>query len=310
MCKTEVIGQLKKTITFISVHEHVGKKTLFFTNGKSQLYSQSIDQLINSLEKAAQEVFFKKSTAIVFVIPQYKNFMQKGDTLLSSEQVNNELFTCLIANKNYSNLLPSIFVAVSEGRKSIEKQIKKYREYSYCIKLHPLADLSSARDVVNSGLFEIAKEYCLPVTIHCSRPGLGCDVNDIMDIIVPAATENECYLNLAHAGFLDERIFEIIGNPYIFCDISPWSILVDQYLGYYDEYQAINLLEKLISKLPKQLLFGFDSPFNVQVWDDNSLHGKDIMTDINIIKQAIGNDKELMQNFFYKNPLSFIYHND
>ena len=306
MNKTEVFRHIRESKVCVTVHEHIGDCTLYFENGKTSTYVQTKETLAKKLGLLAERLSVESVYAITYPMPPYKQF-QKKDVKCASMHDINKCNDILSSETVLNGILPSILLTISEGCEKLSDEVANYASNAFCIKIHPLADMVTAKDVVSSDLFNLSLTYKIPITMHCSRPGQICDIHDIIKHIIPIASSEGVFINIAHAGFLDDAIFELAGLNNIFIDISPWSVLIDQLYGCYNKTVSAKMLEILFEMFPEQIMFGQDTPIDVQTWGDGSTHGNGLLEDVkDIVETVSSGDKELFNKLFRNNAVRFL----
>lgn len=217
----------------ISAHEHLGYARLTFSNGTYAEYNAELGELKKELSDLKNYLGSEKVECIVYPQIPYKQYSALGEyERLSSEMINREFFNML---EGVSDVVwyPFIYLRVTDSYEINERIINKYADRAYGIKLHPDAVLANAEDVLQSGILKLAEKYQKPITMHCSRPGMGLDLKEIRDKLMDRISCCDIRINLAHVGFLHKYIFEMKLPENIYFDVSPIGIVEDNlnYMG-------------------------------------------------------------------------------
>lgn len=315
----ESILELLREFPFaISMHEHIGDETLNFSNGFKSRYVQTIDELFASLKGLPWGKNYNFLASMVTPMPVYyysinaekKSDLNPGYGVYG--QHNEDLLSksnCII--KENVNVIPLPFVAVDirVPRTEFERAYNNSIFPIMGLKIHPGARNISIKDIIKSGYLDFAKEKSLPITIHCARTGVEGDFEDIAENLLPFAEEKGVNICIAHAGFLHHNISEIKNYSNVYTDISPWNIIINSFnrdlVNNFNE--QVNLLYNFLSTFEDRVLYGGDSPYDIQHWQTGEVIGKGRYYDFNVLNEAISKSTEqIPKKLFNLNPIKFL----
>lgn len=291
----------------ISAHEHLGYARLTFSNGTYAEYDAELEKLIKELSDLKNYFGSEKVECIVYPQIPYKQYsVLKEYERSSSEMINREFFNML---ERVSDVVwyPFIYLRVTDSYEINERIINKYADRAYGIKLHPDADFASAEVVLQSGILNLAEKYQKPITMHCSRPGRGLDLKEISDKLMDKISCCDIRINLAHIGFLHKYIFEVKLPSNIYFDLSPIGIIEDNLNYMDDKFETFkDQMMDILVKYGNRLMYGGDYPYNIQKWEDGSIHGRSRMKDLAVIMQLLDKTGMKAEDIFFNNICNFL----
>lgn len=311
-----ILDILKNNQCVISSHEHLGIETLVFDNGFEHTYNQNIGGLFENLNNLDWIVIYRYLATVVTTMPHYsfsKDIMWKSN-ITSGYGVygfsNKELLASCYewyVNNPQQIPLPFISIDINASLNELRELIKRSIFPVMGFKVHPSARGVSIKELARSDFFRFASEMKLPILLHCARKGMAGDFEDIYLNLLNKAMEYDLTICIAHAGFLDDKIkaIEKIGKIYV--GISPWSIITDSVYSNDELEFNVEKLENFINIFPDKILYGGDSPFDVQVWSTREKHGRGRNFDFMVLNKVIKKmGIYLARKIFYDNPVGYL----
>lgn len=300
---------MKRTIERIfSAHEHLGIGQLSFSNGTVAEYDASPQKLSGALAALQRETGCRELKCILYPQMPYKKYSTPREYMVPTEKINAEFYRQIPELPQEYEYFPFLYLRCRDSRQYNEDLIRKYRSRCFGIKLHPEAELIGTKEFFASEILRLAEEYALPITIHCSRSGGVFDFSSVSRQVFPQLGRKKVRMNLAHLGFFDKAIFEESLPDNVYMDLSPVGVIQDQYLlsgGCREEF--VKKFAAYVSQNAESILYGGDFPYNLQKWEDGSVHGTDTITDLKFLLEMVFVGNESLENYvFYKNTMEFV----
>ena len=291
----------------ISAHEHLGYSRLYFENGTYTEYNSHPDKLKADLLSLKKYSSTRKIGCIIYPQMPYKQYHFSEDYRYMSSKEINEDFYSMINFCSSINWYPFIYLRVTDDWRTNETLIKKYQNKAFGIKLHPDAELAEPEDFIKSKIFDLAEIYNKPITIHCARPGRGMDLGMVYDSLIDNMAVCSIGINLAHIGFLHSYILEKEFPENIYFDLSPFGIIEDN-LNYVEveTHSFNNLITRILMKHGQRLMYGEDFPYNLQKWEDGSIHGRSRVDDLKVLLELLNRAGVDPDDIFYNNASRFL----
>lgn len=292
----------------ISAHEHLGLGKLYFSNGNVAEYNALPKELEKELKLFQRITQCQEFGSILYPQIPYKKYNLQKKYVITSESINSSFLQMVQKLPKEFNYYPFLYLRCTDSKELNKRLLDRYNIAIYGIKVHPDAELVSTEEFLESGILDLAREYALPITVHCSRPGGKFDFYNIKKNIFPELQYYNINFNIAHMGFGDENIFDYVLPEKVYVDLSPLGIILDQYLllgG--KESRYVSKMICFIEQNPKAVMYGEDFPYNIQKWEDNSIHGKDRIADLKFLEEFIfDEDADLIDSIFYNNVKMFM----
>lgn len=291
----------------VSAHEHLGCSRLYFENGTYAEYDARPVELRNDLFDLINYCAPETLGCIIYPQMPYRQYhFSKEYIEATSEQINDAFFS-MIDFDSEIKWYPFLYLRITDDWKTNEAIIKTYGNKAYGIKLHPDAELAASDDFIKSKVFDLAETYNKPVTIHCARPGRGMDLGVIYDNLIDTMAGRSVGINLAHVGFLHRYMLEKEFPDNIYFDLSPIGIVEDN-LNHVDvEMDSFdNLITGILRKHGQRLMYGGDFPYNLQKWEDGSIHGRSRTEDLSVLFGLLEKTGVNPEDIFYNNVCHFI----
>lgn len=297
-----------KVINVISAHEHLGVGKLSFSNGTISEYNAFPHDLILEFEHLQDKICCNTLGSILYPQMPYKRYSSLDEYGVSSEHINDS-FMGMVQElpPNYS-YFPFAYLRCCDTQETNRRLLDKYGTSIFGIKVHPDAELINKRDFLDSGIIELADEKKLPITIHCSRVGGEFDYSSIVEELLPEFSKYNVRVNISHLGFGDKTIFQEKLPENVFVDCSPLGIVLDQFLLLgEDENEFVSGVSDFIKNNYLQVMYGEDFPYNIQKWEDGTIHGRDRMADLDYLFEIILKETpKATEYIFYKNVKRFL----
>ena len=314
----------------ISVHEHLDQEELFFENGKSVFYAQSLEEFMQQFSGLALKLHgqpLEMFCAAFFSCPIYERFraIQLDRSNCSNSDIyydaNNRILEEIgvlqkaFRDSNPHRLaegtsflpLPFLFVDPNISASGFESQYAAVLDKVAGLKWHPFAQRKEPKDYVRAGYVDLAAQYHLPTVIHCERPGEKGDLNALFNDVSPHAEKARVPIDIAHMGFLHKGFNRIGDFEFSYIDMSPWSTITMADNDQVSMQARAELLAEFLKAHSNSMLFGMDTPFNWSLWSNGRKYGADVADEIKILEQAISlAGVEAADRLLNKNPRQFL----
>ena len=291
-----------------SAHEHLGFGKLEFENGSHTIYDARGDVLLKSINPLREYLECQKLNCILYPQMPYRKYSKAEEYAIETDVINSNFFEQLNNLPTVYSYYPFVYLRCTDSLTANERIIKEYRERCYGIKIHPDAEMIGTDRIASSGVFELASEYDLPITIHCSRPGGMADYQAIRRDLLDKVVEKGIRFNIAHLGFACHEMLTDTLPEKVFTDLSPMGVILDQYLrSDGTEGAFFSETEAFIHNNSRAVMYGGDFPFDIQKWEDGSIHGNGRMEDIKMLERIISTiDADEKNAIFYDNCFIFL----
>ena len=293
----------------ISAHEHLGNGRLSYSNGSFAEYNAQHDDLEKDFRLLSR--FMGRNVVGTVIYPQfpYRAYSTAQEFAVPAEEINDRFLELVRGWDTDISKYPFAYLRIKDPNSQSRKILEKHRDGIFGIKLHPDAEGANAEELLNSGILDLAQELCLPVTVHCSRPGGMMDFPAVCRTLLDPIGCRNVRLNIAHAGFLHPDAANCQLPDNVFMDISPLGIILDQYrLQGQPEGALRRMLDTTLAAHPNAVMYGADMPYNLQVWEDGSRHGIPRSDELELLRGALTQlPKEQVDAFYYGNACRFLF---
>ena len=293
----------------LSAHEHLGNGRLSFSNGTFAQYHAQPRDLEADFHLLSQFTGRKVTGTVLYPQFPYRAYSSAQEYSVNTEVINNNFLDLVRGWTTDIAKYPFAYLRIKDPNIQNRKLLEKYHREIFGIKLHPDAEGANAEDLINSGLLDLAQEFHLPVTIHCSRSGGMLDFPSICHSLLEPISSRNVRFNIAHAGFLHPDAAHCQLPDTVFMDISPLGIIWDQH-----KYQGrskdavLHILEAVLDMHPDKVMYGADLPYNHQVWEDGSHHGISRSEELEILNNTLRQlSKNRVDAFYYGNAYQFLF---
>jgi hypothetical protein len=175
------------------------------------------------------------------------------------------------------------------------------------LKWHPAAQKVSPVRFVEQGHLDYAAERDLPVVLHCAREGTLGSLDEVLDLVLPEFDRRGVRVDVAHAGFLHPRLPELAHWTEVFTDCCPWGAIRSSHSTPAGGGSERLNLSEILGILGGNVLLGFDSPWHIQSWDDGSVHGNPVETDLRELGAAMAGAGIAATWIAQRNPVRFLF---
>ena len=293
----------------LSVHEHLGNGRLSFSNGTFAPYHAQYWDLEEDFHLLSQFTGRKVSGTVLYPQFPYRAYSSAQEYAVNTEVINDRFLDLIKGWATDISKYPFAYLRIKDPNNQNRKLLEKYHGEIFGIKLHPDAEGANAADLLDSGLLDLAQEFRLPVTIHCSRSGGMLDFPSICRSLLEPISSRNVRFNIAHAGFLhpDAAHCQLPGT--VFMDISPLGIILDQHrFQGRSEGAVLRILEAVLDNHPDKVMYGADLPYNQQVWEDGSHHGISRSEELELLNMALSQlPKNRVDAFYHGNACRFLF---
>ena len=330
--RDKLLDLIRANECLISVHEHIDEEELFFTNGKSIFYGQTLHEFQANMPqpmpgmKGISPIFF---AAVFFSCPSYERFRavplskEVRDTTDIYYDINNRVFeemgvlqhAFMKAGRNLhlspdrlSVLpLPFLFVDPNQPASLFEKRYAPVLENTMGLKWHPYAQNKEPKAYVDAGYLDLASDYKLPIVIHSERPGERGDLSALFRDVSPIAEHRKVNVDFAHMGFLHPDFTPLLDFEHSFVDVAPWSAIC---LGENQNMAVKKRVTKLVEYLSvygHKMLFGLDTPYHWSLWSNGNAFGAEVQDEFDIVSEALRSMEPMYgRGLLYENPRRFL----
>ncbi|MET9605020.1 GNAT family protein [Streptomyces sp. NPDC006512] len=280
-------GGLAGGFALVSAHEHTGAELIFHSEESQHTYRQSVTELMELLTTLGRDLLPEPPSAVgalVLPMPYYRRFKPEGT------QVDPDTCSRVIRHRNLELLddcarfrkdnppaagLPmtalmadpfrdaDAFAADYEGRLG----------EVFALKWHPPAAETPIAEYVARGYLDLAARWDVPTVLHCSPEGRLGDLAEIRADAVPAAVRAGARISLAHLGFNNPGLTEVLEQPGVYADLGPWEAVCERTVGDPGPVDSDARLAALIADCGPRLMFSLDTPWHLQPWDDGRVLG-------------------------------------
>ncbi|MFB7665934.1 GNAT family N-acetyltransferase [Kitasatospora sp. NPDC056138] len=274
----------------ISSHEHAGAELVYHREDSHHTYRQSVDELmglLTSLGAALPSGPPAVTGALVLPMPYYRRFKPTGTPV--------DPATCsgVIRERNLELLdecarfrrdnpasaglpLTALMVDPFRSAEDFAADYETRTDEVFALKWHPPAAETPLAEYVDRGYLDLAARWNVPTVLHCSPQGRLGDLAEIADSVVEAAVRAGARISIAHLGFLNPGLDEVLARPGVYADLGPWEAVCERTVGDPGPADADTRLAELIGRYGQRLMFSLDTPWHLQPWDDGRVLGAEI----------------------------------
>ncbi|MFJ8645337.1 GNAT family N-acetyltransferase [Streptomyces sp. NPDC093546] len=273
----------------ISAHEHAGAELIHHDETSEHTYRQSVEQLMRLLGTLGRAHLPEPPAtvgALVLPMPYYRRFKPAGvpvDPGTCSRVIrerNLELLDeCARFRKDHpvsAGLpMPALMADPFRDAEDFAADYEGRLDEVFALKWHPPAAETPLAAYVARGYLSLGARWNVPTVLHCSPEGRLGDLAEIRADVVPAAVAAGARVSIAHLGFLNPGLPEILANPGVYADLGPWEAVCERTVGDPGPAGSDTRLAELIAECGPRLMFSLDTPWHLQPWDDGRILGAD-----------------------------------
>ncbi|MEU8773157.1 GNAT family N-acetyltransferase [Streptomyces sp. NPDC048606] len=271
----------------ISAHEHTGAELIFHSEESQHTYRQSVEELMELLTSLGRDLLPEPPSvvgALVLPMPYYRRFKPEGTPV--------DPDTCgrVIRHRNLELLddcarfrkdnppaagLPMTALMADPFRDADDfaADYEGRLDEVFALKWHPPAAETPISEYVARGYLDLAARWDVPTVLHCSPEGRLGDLAEIREHAVPAAVRAGARISLAHLGFNNPGLVDVLEQPGVHADLGPWEAVCERTVGDPGPIDSDMRLAALIAECGPRLMFSLDTPWHLQPWDDGRVLG-------------------------------------
>ncbi|MFF7674952.1 hypothetical protein [Actinacidiphila glaucinigra] len=286
--------------SLVSAHEHAGSELMYHHAEAEHRYRQSVDELMDLLSALEHRHLGRPGSAVgalILPMPYYRQFKPPHapvDPATCSAVIRERnlrlLDDCAAhrARHDHGGSLPMAALMVDPFRdaRDFASDYAGRRDEVFALKWHPPASDTPVERIVAAGYLELAAAWDLPTVTHCSPEGRLGDLAELTRDAVPEVARLGVRMAIAHLGFLNPGLEEVLGAPGIFADLGPWEAVCERTLGAPPPVAEDRRLAALIARHADRLMFSLDTPWHLQPWDDGRVLGATVPEAMERIRAA------------------------
>lgn len=285
--RTEVRDHLTSGTVLISAHEHTGAELIFHDETSQHTYRQSVEELMELLGTLGRSHLPEPPAtvgALVLPMPYYRRFKPEGTA------VDPETCSRIIRHRNLELIdecarfrkdhpvsaglpVPALMADPFRDAEEFAADYEGRLDEVFALKWHPPAAETPIAAYVTRGYLDLGARWNVPTVLHCSPEGRLGDLAEIRSDAVPAAVAAGARISIAHLGFNNPGLTEILAKPGVFADLGPWEAVCERTVGDPGPADSDARLATLISECGPRLMFSLDTPWHLQPWDDGRILG-------------------------------------
>ncbi|MER5727700.1 GNAT family N-acetyltransferase [Streptomyces sp. NPDC002138] len=305
----------------ISSHEHTGAELVYHREDSHHTYRQSVDELmalLTSVGAALPSGPPAVTGALVLPMPYYRRFKPTGTPVgpeacsrVIRERNIELLDDCARFRKDHpaSAGLP-MTALMADPFRSAEDFAADYEARTdevFALKWHPPAAETPLAEYVDRGYLDLAARWNVPTVLHCSPEGRLGDLREIADSVVEAAVRAGARISIAHLGFLNPGLDEVLARPGVYADLGPWEAVCERTVGDPGPTGSDARLAELIGRYGQRLMFSLDTPWHLQPWDDGRVLGAEIPDAVDRILSSLRLSGSQAHALLSGNALRFLF---
>ncbi|MEV6835801.1 GNAT family protein [Streptomyces sp. NPDC051133] len=319
--REETRDRLSEGPVLISAHEHTGAELIFHDEASQHTYRQSVQELMTLLVSLGRQALPEPPAAVgalILPMPYYRRFKPEGTA------VGPDACSRMIRHRNLELLddcarfrkdnrpsagLPMTALMADPFRDADDfaADYAHRLEEVFALKWHPPAAEVPIAEYVARGYLDLAARWNVPTVLHCSPEGRLGDLAEIRADAVPAAVSAGARISIAHLGFLNAGLPEVLSHPGVYADLGPWEAVCERTVGDPGPADSDARLSALIAECGERLMFSLDTPWHLQPWDDGRVLGAETPDAVRRIVRSLESSGADTRSLLSDNALRYLF---